>query len=93
MLKINDTQRIGAAQQYQRQQSITHATKPNKRKDEVTISTEAKQLLSANTRAQDSSKAERIQELKQAVSTGTYHVDSNKIAEKLLPIFSRDMKK
>ena len=30
-------------------------------------------------------RAQRIGELKQSVSTGTYHVDAGKIAEKLWP--------
>ncbi|MGZ9586271.1 flagellar biosynthesis anti-sigma factor FlgM [Paenibacillus marinisediminis] len=88
-MKINDTQRIGAAQQYQRQSALQRTTKPSARKDEVSISTEAKEMLDAQNKVQDTNRASRIQELKQAVSTGTYHVDAEKVAEKLLPIFRR----
>ncbi|MCG7407992.1 flagellar biosynthesis anti-sigma factor FlgM [Paenibacillus sp. ACRRX] len=91
-MKINDTQRIGAAQQYQRQQAMQRSAKAQTRKDEVSISTEAQQMLNAQNRVQDSNRADRIQELKQAVSTGTYHVEADKIAEKLLPLFREDKK-
>ena len=88
-MKINDTQRIGAAQQYQRQQAAYNTAKPAMRKDEVSISTEAKEMLDAQNKVQDPARTERIQELKQAVSTGNYHVDAEKVAEKLLPLFRR----
>lgn len=88
-MKINDTQRITAAQQYQRQYAAQRAEKPAMRKDELSISTEAKEMLDAQSKVQDPSRAERIQDLKEAVSTGTYHVDAEKVAEKLMPFFLR----
>lgn len=85
-MKINDTQRINAVSQYQTQQAMHRAGKAPVKKDEVSISQEAKEMLNAQ-KTQDPSRAERIQELKHAVSTGTYRVDADKIAEKLLPYF------
>lgn len=90
-MKINDTQRISAAQQYQRQYAAQQTANPAMRKDELSISTEAKEMLDAQNKVQDSSRVERIQDLKEAVSTGTYHVDAEKIAEKLMPYFRKHL--
>ncbi|WP_172196382.1 flagellar biosynthesis anti-sigma factor FlgM [Saccharibacillus qingshengii] len=86
-MKINDTARIGALNPYQRTSETqrTEETKKSARKDEVTISTEAMEMLHAANKPADSERAARIQDLKQQVAAGTYSVDANKIAEKLLP--------
>ncbi|MFD0673639.1 flagellar biosynthesis anti-sigma factor FlgM [Cohnella sp. GCM10027633] len=84
-MKINDTQRIGAYRTYQQQsEARTSQAEGKKRKDEVQFSPEAMQLLGAQ-RSDEPSRAKRIEELKQEVSTGTYNVDAGKLAEKLLP--------
>lgn len=90
-MKINETGRIGAMNSYQRQidsqrQEINNKAK---RKDEVSISAEAKELLRAGEEMQmnGSERAERIAELKEQVSTGTYHVETGKLIEKLIPYF------
>ena len=88
-MKINETQRIGATQHYHRQQAAYKTDKPAIRKDEISISPEAKEMLDAQNKVHDPARAERIQELKQAVSTGTYQVDAEKVAEKLLPVMRK----
>lgn len=92
-MKINDTQRISAAQQYQRQQPMLRDAKQALRKDEVSISLEAKEMLESRNKVQETGRSERIQELKHAVSTGTYHVDAEKVAERLLPMFRNNLLK
>ncbi|MDO3412086.1 flagellar biosynthesis anti-sigma factor FlgM [Saccharibacillus sp. CPCC 101409] len=90
-MKINDTSRIGAVNPYQRTneaQRTQETKKPEARKDEVTISPEAMQMLQAANKTTDTDRTARIQELKQQVASGTYSVDANKIAEKLLPFLS-----
>ncbi|MEJ8302695.1 flagellar biosynthesis anti-sigma factor FlgM [Saccharibacillus sacchari] len=86
-MKINEPSRIAAVNPYQRTQETqrTEETKKAVRKDEVTISTEAMDMLKAANKPADSERAARIQDLKQQVAAGTYSVDANKIAEKLLP--------
>lgn len=81
-MKINDVNRLGAIQQYQRKAGAPSGSRVNQRnnKDEVQISAEAKELLGAG-----QLRTERLDELKQSVQEGTYHVDARKIAEKLLP--------
>jgi negative regulator of flagellin synthesis FlgM len=81
-MKINDTQRIAAMNTYRKSNDEKMAQaegKKLKKKDEVNISPEAKELLGA------SASKHHIEELKQSYLTGTYHVEANKIAEKLLP--------
>jgi negative regulator of flagellin synthesis FlgM len=91
-MKINDTGRIGAMNSYQRQIDSQRQEVNNKakRKDEVSISAEAKELLRAGEEMQmkgSSERAERIAELKEQVSTGTYRVETGKLVEKLIPYF------
>nr|WP_255570717.1 flagellar biosynthesis anti-sigma factor FlgM [Cohnella sp. CFH 77786] len=52
--------------------------------DEVQFSAEAMEMLS-KTRTNGPEREKRVQELKDAVSTGNYHVDTDKLADKILP--------
>lgn len=89
-MKINETNRVAALNPYQRtsENQRTEETKKSARKDEVTISPEAMEMLQAAKKPAENERAARIQELKQQVSTGTYSVDANKIAERLLPFLA-----
>lgn len=89
VMKINETGRIGAINSYQRNvESGNQAElKKSRRKDEVSISPEAIKMLQEQERTQDPERIQRIQELKSQVSSGTYQVDSSKLADKLLPYF------
>lgn len=86
-MKINGINRVGGTNPYARQdtKSTELKGKQGSRKDEVQISPEAKELLEARRAAYVESRSQKVQELKQSVSTGTYRVDSGQIAEKLLP--------
>ncbi|HEY4391647.1 MAG TPA: flagellar biosynthesis anti-sigma factor FlgM [Paenibacillus sp.] len=88
-MKINDTGRVGAINNYQRQyeSQSTGLNNKSRRKDELSISTEGMELLKAQENSQTPERMKRIEELKEQVSTGTYHVDAGKLAEKLLPYF------
>lgn len=89
-MKINETGRINAINPYQRNADAQRQEqmKRSTRKDEVSISDEAIQLLQAqNTSKNDPERALRIDSLKQQVSAGTYQVDAAKLAEKLAPYF------
>ncbi|WP_138496178.1 flagellar biosynthesis anti-sigma factor FlgM [Paenibacillus pinistramenti] len=93
-MKINETGRVGAINSYQRQvdNQRTNDDKKTKRKDEVSISSEAMELLKANDKTAESGNSERIQQLKEQVSSGTYQVEAGKIAEKLAPYFTQYLK-
>lgn len=83
-MKINDVNRLNALHKYREYQTSVPGARGKKgaAKDEVHISAEAKELLGA-----EMQRTERIDQLKRAVQSGTYHVDSMKIAEKMLPYF------
>lgn len=91
-MKINEPSRINSVNPYSKQQDLKH-TKTDKakvkQKDEVQISPEAKELQEAQAAAGnapvDEARQRKIEELKKAVSTGTYQVDAGKVAEKLWP--------
>ncbi|MDP4098603.1 flagellar biosynthesis anti-sigma factor FlgM [Paenibacillus sp. P96] len=85
-MKINETNRIGAINPYQRniEANVQENQKKSQRKDEVSISAEAMEMLQ---RSSNTDRANRIQELKQQVASGTYKVDADKLAEKLMPYF------
>lgn len=93
MLKINDIQHIGAVNAYKKDANFkqTGAHKKEMKKDEVQISSEAKELLGAQD-AQEASRSQKIEELKKSVASGTYHVESGKIAEKMLPYLGNPQK-
>ncbi|KIL40687.1 hypothetical protein SD70_12070 [Gordoniibacillus kamchatkensis] len=83
-MKINESQRVGSLGMYKRSadaKSVAGAGKKGK-KDEVQISPEAMELLGAQGTEEH---RKRIEDLKNSVSAGTYHVEAKKIADKLLP--------
>lgn len=87
-MKINGTNRIGAVNQYMKSQEAYHASgagKTGKKKDQVEISSEAKELLETHNSASAEKAREKVEALKSAVADGTYKVDARSLAEKLLP--------
>lgn len=86
-MKINDINRVRAVNPYKNTQ-VTNVSSPKaKATDAVHISAEAKELLGS---VQMGASTERLEQLKQAVRTGTYHIDSGKLAERLLPHILED---
>lgn len=91
-MKINETGRINAINPYQRtaESQKQEQLKKSTRKDEVSISDEAIQLLKAqNSSKIDAERSNKIESLKQQVSAGTYQVDAAKLAETLAPYFKQ----
>jgi negative regulator of flagellin synthesis FlgM len=88
VMKINDVNRIGAVNPYRNHTPSGNASSVGGKgkKDQVQISEEAMKLLeSQGAAAVDPARIKQIEELKNAVSTGTYTVDAGKVADKLLP--------
>ncbi len=83
-MKINEPQRINNINPYRKQaeNQAANNVERSKKKDQVEISPEAKELL--ETQNVEGNKA-RIEELKQSVAAGTYKVDARKLAERMLP--------
>lgn len=87
-MKINGVGNVGGINPYNRnQESKANQAigKKDNKKDAVQISSEAKELLGAQGSAEPDSQNQKIQELKQSVSAGTYQVEARKVAEKLFP--------
>lgn len=89
-MKINNIPRSGAIHQYRNNQDSkldNTQGKKEKQKDELQISTEAKKLHGAQTLSNSNVNSDKVQQLKESVSSGTYVVEADKIAEKLYPYF------
>jgi negative regulator of flagellin synthesis FlgM len=82
-MKINGPNQIGNINKYKKSHENGLGTADNrpKKKDQVEISAEAKELLGT----QGTASAEKLDRLRSSLTDGTYHVDARKIAEKLLP--------
>ncbi len=85
-MKINETNRLsGAANPYQKHNEWrTDSKSKTRQKDEVQISAAAQEMLTTS-KSSSPERTQHINQLKQAVASGTYHVEAGKIAEKLLP--------
>ncbi|KOP66195.1 flagellar synthesis anti-sigma-D factor [Bacillus sp. FJAT-18019] len=90
-MKINETGRVGGINSYKRNMDIPRqeGQKTNRKKDEISISAEAMEMLQAKDKTIDAERAQKIQDLKSRVSAGTYHVDAEKLADKLIPYFKQ----
>lgn len=90
-LKINETGRMNGVNSYQRNIDVPRQeeSRKSRRKDEVTISAEAMEMLHAKEQTKDPERARKIEELKARVEAGTYHVDADKLIDKLLPYFKK----
>lgn len=86
-MKINDVGRVGAVNPYSKS-SEQRETKLDRKKqtDNVQISKEAQELHSIDNQDQ-AKRSEQVANLKRQVQSGTYFVESGKIAEKLYPFF------
>ncbi|GMK38258.1 hypothetical protein PCCS19_13120 [Paenibacillus sp. CCS19] len=92
-MKINETQRLGAVNPYRNKNDLRAAQTNNKQKrDNLQISSEAMEMLQSQNveNAKSPERQKQLDELKNQVSTGTYHVESGKLAEKLLPYLYRN---
>lgn len=91
-MRINESNRTGMINAYNKTGKLYSAQNGKKPmgKDEVQISNEALELLKkgeiTETTATDKS---RINELKSQIEQGTYHVPSEKIAEKFLAFWKK----
>lgn len=85
-MKVNGVPRVGGVNPYSRQEPKQTEVKGKRegRKDEVNISPQAQELLEAQGAASDL-RAQKLHEIKTALSNGTYQVEARQIAEKLFP--------
>lgn len=82
-MKINDVNRIQGINKYQQfnQKDSKDIKNNSQKRDQISISEEAKALLEKN---KEVTSNPRVDEIKSEINNGTYKVDSEKVAEKLL---------
>ncbi|MEH7439383.1 flagellar biosynthesis anti-sigma factor FlgM [Neobacillus drentensis] len=82
-MRINDTKYGFYSYQNQQNRSNTNnTTKKTSTSAEVNISSRGREISQAMM-SEQAQRQQRIQELKQQIADGNYHVDSSKIAEKM----------
>ena len=83
-MRINDTNyKFLPYQNQQNRTNIANTTRKTSSSADVTISSLGREISEA-LKSEQTQRQNRVEELKQQVTAGTYHVDSNKIAEKLI---------
>ena len=86
-MKINDIKHLQGMQKYHqinpKDQQIQQKTR---KKDQLSISDEAKALLE---QAKEPVRGDKVAELKQQIENGTYTIDERKVAEKMLKWFEK----
>ncbi|NGQ95627.1 flagellar biosynthesis anti-sigma factor FlgM [Brevibacillus sp. SYP-B805] len=90
-MRINEPNRAGMINAYNKTNKL-QASKEAKiklGKDEVQISSEALELLKQVEDADPRVRKEKVNELRQQIENGTYHVPSDKIAEKFLSFWKK----
>ena len=94
-MKINPIKTPGILRTYQAAKPVQEKSKVASGRDEVTFSDEALSFSKAMTKAKGTLEVRtpeekaRIAEIKAAVRQGTYKVDSEKVAEKILESIKR----
>jgi len=90
-MRVNEPNRTGMINAYNKAskaQTVSDA-KVKMGKDEVQISTEALELLKQVEATEEPVRKDKVNELKQQIENGTYHVSSDKIAEKFLSFWKK----
>ncbi len=91
-MRVNEPNRAGMINSYNNASKASSAKgdKVSMGKDEVQISDEALELLKLGEEPEASpARKEKINELKASIDNGTYHVPSEKIAEKFISFWKK----
>lgn len=87
-MKINHVNQAGMVNPYRNQghAQAGQVNKKDKARDGVEFSEQARKMLEE---AVDPARESRLEELKESVTAGTYHVEAEMLAAKLLPFIIR----
>ncbi|WP_339060500.1 flagellar biosynthesis anti-sigma factor FlgM [Tepidibacillus marianensis] len=81
-MRINDINRIQGMNPYQKaNQKRDELKKTDAKKDQISISEEAKELLG---KTKEMTHQQKIDQIKEQINNGTYKVDSEQVAKKIL---------
>ncbi len=89
-MRVNDTN-YGFIS-YQKQENRSNIANPAKKTStstEVTISSRGKEISQAML-SEQTQRQNRVQELKQQIADGSYHVDSSKVADKMIGFWKNE---
>jgi negative regulator of flagellin synthesis FlgM len=91
-MRINDTNYgFYSYKNQQNRSNIANTTKKASTSDDVKISPRGREISQAMM-SEQAQRQKRVQELKQQISDGTYHVDSSKVAEKMTEFWTSNSK-
>lgn len=91
-MRIHEPNRTGMIQAYNNKTgtaSVSNKGKMAMGKDEVKISTEAMEMLKQVEDPNAPARREKVEQLRKQVQEGTYHVPSEKIADKFLSFWKK----
>ncbi|MFY0543149.1 flagellar biosynthesis anti-sigma factor FlgM [Brevibacillus sp. H7] len=90
-MRINEPNRTGMINAYNKTNKLplNKGTKASMGRDEVKISNEALEMLKQVEEAEAPARKEKVNQLKQQIEQGKYHVPSEKIAEKFLSFWKK----
>ncbi|RNB53859.1 flagellar biosynthesis anti-sigma factor FlgM [Brevibacillus gelatini] len=90
-MRINEPNRVGMINAYNKtaNNQVGKSQKIPMGKDEVNISTEALEMQRQIEDANAPQRREKVEQLKKQVEEGTYHVPSERIADKLLSFWKK----
>jgi len=90
-MRIHEPNRTGMIQAYNKTgtASVSNKGKMAMGKDEVKISTEAMEMLKQIEDPNAPARREKVEQLRKQVQEGTYHVPSEKIADKFLSFWKK----
>ncbi|EST55402.1 flagellar biosynthesis anti-sigma factor FlgM [Brevibacillus panacihumi W25] len=90
-MRIHEPNRTGMIQAYNKTgtASVSKKGKMAMGKDEVKISTEAMEMLKQIEDPNAPARREKVEQLRKQVQEGTYHVPSEKIADKFLSFWKK----
>jgi negative regulator of flagellin synthesis FlgM len=85
-VKINDINRVNGVDKYRKLNQKDQIKQHTSKKDQISISNEAKALLE---QTKGTMNKEKVAQLKEQIDKGTYQLDSKQVADKMIEWFKK----